>query len=69
MRVHCFAIPGIDSKVDENTCMTFACFGLQGEFKGDLSNSPLSAAAKKGNVGIQISGNPRYMGIRKRDVG
>jgi endonuclease YncB( thermonuclease family) len=31
------------------------------EFKGDLSNSPLAAAASKGAVNIKISGQPRVV--------
>jgi len=34
---------------------------MQAEFKGDLSNSPLAAADKKGNVNIKISGIPRVV--------
>eukprot|EP00802_Teleaulax_amphioxeia_P025084 Tamp_25884.p1 GENE.Tamp_25884~~Tamp_25884.p1 ORF type:complete len:291 (-),score=74.89 Tamp_25884:49-894(-) len=34
---------------------------MQADFKGDLSNSPLAAADKKGAVTIKISGNPRVV--------
>lgn len=34
---------------------------VRAEFKGDLSNSPLSAAAAKQNVNIKVSGQPRVV--------
>ena len=40
---------------------TVGAVPMQADFKGDLSNSPLAAADKKGNVAIKISGNPRVV--------
>ena len=40
---------------------TVGAVPMQADFKGDLSNSPLAAADKKGAVTIKISGNPRVV--------